>query len=55
MLGDRALDEGWSERLARIDEFDTLHEALAPYAVLPLRHPHQSSIDTLPANEAGDS
>jgi len=54
MLGEQALDEGSSERLACIDEFDTLQEALAPYAVLPLGHPHQGSIDVLPTDDDED-
>lgn len=54
MLGEQALDEGASERLACIDDFDSLQEVLAPYAVLPLGHPHQGSIDALPTDDNDD-
>jgi hypothetical protein len=47
MLSDAALEAGYAERLADIDAFEALQERLMPYAVLPLGHPHQGSVEPL--------
>ena len=52
LISDDALEEGSAERVACIDDFDPLQDALIPYAVLPLGHPHQGNIEPLPRDEA---
>lgn len=51
MLSDEALTAADAERVACIDDFDNLQEELVPFAVLPLGHPHQGSVDPLPTDD----
>jgi hypothetical protein len=51
MLSDSALDAGDAERIACVDDFDALQDKLIPYAVLPLGHPHQGSVEPLRIEE----
>ncbi len=52
MLSEESLSAADVERIACIDDFDSLQNELVPFAALPLGHPHQGGVDPLPGDDA---